>query len=346
MSARIALVTGASGYVGLHIVSQLLQLGWTVHASVKYLGNKEKLCALKKLDAQHPSKLKLFEAHLLERDSFLTAMQRCSTVFHVASPFLVPEKIRDPEEQLFRPAVEGTQNILESVDKTESVQRVILTSSNVAQMEDQTLLENHFNETSTIHHNAYQYSKVLAEKEAWRIARAQSRWDMVVICPGFVVGPTLTPVSESGNLYTINQLLSGHMLLGVPNLAFALVDVREVATAHVRAGEIQSAQGRYIVSGSQMTSMVEITRIFKGVHASPYCLPTWNIPNWILEFVCPPMGLSRHWIRSKVGITFRLDNSRSIKELGIQYRPVSESLADHYHCWAMYSTTVKDAVAK
>jgi nucleoside-diphosphate-sugar epimerase len=73
--------------------------------------------------------LKLFEAHLLERDSFLTAMQRCSTVFHVASPFLVPEKIRDPEEQLFRPAVEGTQNILESVDKTESVQRVILTSS-------------------------------------------------------------------------------------------------------------------------------------------------------------------------------------------------------------------------
>jgi UDP-glucose 4-epimerase len=108
------------------------------------------------LDAHHPSKLKLFEAHLLQRDSFLTAMKGCSAVFHVASPFLVPEKIRDPKKQLFRPAVEGTQNIL-----------------------------------------------------------------------------------ESGSLYTIDQLLSGHMLLGVPNLAFALVDVREVAlrlnTAHLAA---------------------------------------------------------------------------------------------------------------
>lgn len=209
----------------------------------------------------------------------------------------------------------------------------------VAQMEHQTLLESHFNETSTINHNAYQYSKVLAEKEAWRIARAQSRWDMVVICPGFVVGPTLTAVSESGSLYTINQLLGGLMLLGVPNLAFALVDVREVATAHIKAAEIQSARGRYIISESHMTSMVEISKIFKSIHASPYRLPTWNIPSWILELLGPLMGLSRYWIRSNIGIVFRLDNSRSIEELGIQYRPASESLTDHYNSWAIHSSS-------
>lgn len=105
MRAKIALVTGASGYVGLHIVSQLLKLGWTVHASVKSLENKEKLCALEKLDAQHPSKLKLFEAHLLERDSFLTSMQGCSIVFHVASPFLVGPRANGMKSRAWFPGV-------------------------------------------------------------------------------------------------------------------------------------------------------------------------------------------------------------------------------------------------
>lgn len=45
---------------------------------------------------------------------------------------------------------------------------------NVAQMEVQTLLENHFNEKSTIIHNTYQYSKVFIEKGAWRTFRAQA----------------------------------------------------------------------------------------------------------------------------------------------------------------------------
>jgi nucleoside-diphosphate-sugar epimerase len=134
-------------------------------------------------------------------------------------------------------------------------------------MENNTLHERYFNETSTINHNAYQYSKVLAEKQAWNISRAQSKWDLVAICPGFTVGPTLSPESRSGRLFTIDQLLRGYMLMGVPVLAFALLDVRDIAEAHVKAAEVDSAHGRYIVAGSGMTSFLEISKLLKSAHA-------------------------------------------------------------------------------
>ncbi|KAH6876825.1 hypothetical protein B0T10DRAFT_413967 [Thelonectria olida] len=364
MTNATGLVTGASGYIALHVVKELLNSGWTVHATVRYLQNERKLQPLKELDAKHPGRLKLFEADLLHPESFLPSMQNCSVVFHIASPFLVPEVVRDSTEQLMRPAFEGTRNILDCANRTTSVKRIVLTSSSteplsvekmsvesnrfgdvagamygdnidVIHMENQTLHESYFNETSTMDHNPYQFSKLLAEKEAWRISRAQNRWDLVVICPGFVVGPTLSLASKSGSLFTMDQLLCGRMLVGVPDLAFALVDVRDVAAAHIRAAEVRSARGRYIVSRSEMTPFVEISKLLKLVHANPWSLPSWQIPNWILRLFGPLMGLSRCWIDANLGIRFLVDNTRSINELGIEYREVTQTLVDHYHSWAV-----------
>jgi nucleoside-diphosphate-sugar epimerase len=132
MESRTALVTGASGYIGLHVVYSLLKSGWTVHATVRSFHNTRKVQPLSALGEEHPGKLQLFEADLLVADSFLDATQGCSVVFHIASPFLVPEKARDPQKELVDPAVEGTRNVLECVNKTNSVKRVVLTSSSMS----------------------------------------------------------------------------------------------------------------------------------------------------------------------------------------------------------------------
>jgi nucleoside-diphosphate-sugar epimerase len=129
MAVRTALVTGASGYIGLHVVNSLLDVGWTVHATVRSLQDDKKVVPLRTLANQQSDKLRLFEADLLKEGSFLEPMQGCSVVFHVASPFLVPEKVKNAEQDLIRPAVEGTRSVLDSVNKTESVKRVVLTSS-------------------------------------------------------------------------------------------------------------------------------------------------------------------------------------------------------------------------
>lgn len=204
-------------------------------------------------------------------------------------------------------------------------------------MENGTLSERYFNTTSSLQHNAYQYSKTLAEKEAWKIAESQTRWDLVVLCPGLVLGPSLTPSSDSGSLAIIDQLLSGYyMLPGAPDLAWAMVDVRDVAAAHIRAAEVPAAKGRYIISHSSLTSLMDVSTCLKRVHRSPRSLPSWQMPHFLFRLVAPLVGISQAWVSANMGIRFAVDNTRSIKELGMEYRPVEEMLLDHYQAWAAH----------
>src|SRR4051812_35270398 len=180
-----AAVTGGSGFVASHLVRQLLADGQTVHATVRRLGNEAKVRPLRQLQQQHPGRLKLFEADLLAPGSFDEAFAGCSVVHHVASPFLLPEKIKDGQRQLLEPALQGTRNVLGSVGKTASVGRVVMTSTigaifgdyiDVRQMKDGVLSEAYFNTSSTLVNNPYHFSKVEAEREAWKICKAQDRW--------------------------------------------------------------------------------------------------------------------------------------------------------------------------
>lgn len=205
-------------------------------------------------------------------------------------------------------------------------------------MENGVLSEKYLNQSSTLHHNAYQYSKTLAENEASEIHAAQDRWELVVLCPTFVLGPSLTPSSRSGSLATLERLLRGYMALGVPDLAFHVVDVRDVATAHVQAAELISARGRYIISPSTMTPLVEISRFLRSIHDYPWLLPTWNLPSPIFCAIGTVTGLSQRWMASNLGIRFSVNNTRSIHDLGMEYRPLEETLSDHHRQWATQRT--------
>lgn len=202
-------------------------------------------------------------------------------------------------------------------------------------MKDQVLSEAYFNESSTVSSNPYHYSKVIAEKEAWEIVKSQSRWDLVVICPGMIYGPTQAATSESGSLFLMDELLSGWMFYGVPDLCFLPVDVREVALAHVRAAKLPSAKGRYVVAQNEMISFLEISRTFKAVRKSMW-LPNHQLPTSLVKIVGPLFGLTQSWMANHLGIRFTADNSRSVNELGIVYRPVEETLVDYYQSWASH----------
>lgn len=124
------LVTGGSGFIALELISQLLSRGYTVHTTVRSLQNQAKVQPLRQLRDSHPDgKLLLFEADLLQDGSFQPAMQGCSVVYHVASPFKMAEKIKDGDAEMLKPALQGTRNVLNTVQETPSVTRVVLTSS-------------------------------------------------------------------------------------------------------------------------------------------------------------------------------------------------------------------------
>ncbi|TLD09557.1 hypothetical protein PspLS_11822 [Pyricularia sp. CBS 133598] len=342
-SSEAHLVTGGNGFIALHVVTALLKKGYIVHATVRS-SNVKKTAALCALRERHPAgQLQIFDADLLTPGSFAKAMQGCSVVHHIASPFILPERIKDGERQCVRPALQGTRNVLASVNETYSVRRVVLTSSvgaiygdikDVTDCMDGTLSEEYWNETSTSFHYPYHYSKVLAEKEAWRITKEQSRWDMVVICPGLVLGPSLSEGgSDSGSLLLMDQILGGQFFFGMPNLNVAIADVREVATAHVQAAELAWASGRYIVADAEACPLVDIARVCRSQKGASRLIPKYRVPDLLFRFCAPLYRLSQYWMSRNLGVRFSIDNSRSVKDLGIQYRPLEETLADNFKVW-------------
>ncbi|MBB3773462.1 nucleoside-diphosphate-sugar epimerase [Angulomicrobium tetraedrale] len=297
---------------------------------------------LHRLQRQFPGQLTIFEADLLVPGAFDAAMAGCTVVHHVASPFLLPEKIKDGRQQMLEPALKGTRNVLDTVNRTPSVGRVVMTSTvgaifgdyiDVRQMKDEILAEEYFNTSSTLETYPYHFAKVEAEKEAWRIAGEQSRWSLVTINPGLILGPSLTTASESGSLFLLDGMIRGHYFFGLPDWSMATVDIREAAQAHVAAADDPKAAGRYILAAQEMTPLVEMSRILRKVHKHPLLLPQNQLPNWLITMFGPLWGLSRDYSRKHLGIRFKIDNARSIRELGIVYRPIEETLLDHYRSW-------------
>ena len=133
------LVTGATGYVAGWLVKRLLEQGMTVHAAVRDPSNTDKLRYLNALADRAPGPIEYFASDLLEQGSYAEAMQGCEVVFHTASPFTLA--VSDPQKDLIEPAQLGTRNVLEQANQTETVQRVVVTSSCAAIYGDNADLE-------------------------------------------------------------------------------------------------------------------------------------------------------------------------------------------------------------
>jgi len=329
------LVTGGTGYIASWIVRYLLEDGYPVRATVRDPQKPQGLEHLHALSEAHPGRLTLHAADLMAEGSYDEAMAGCELVIHTASPFLIG-RIKDAQKQLIRPALEGTRNVLASVDATPSVKRVVLTSSVVAIHGDNAdmkgkaaFTEADWNTTSTEDHQPYSYSKTVAEKEAWAIQGKQDRWDLVTINPGLVLGPSLTTASKSGSMTTMRFFIDRSFAAGAPALELGVVDVRDVARAHIVAGFTPDAHGRYITN-AETTSMLEIGRTLSKAFGPRLSFPRRELPKLLIKLSAPVAGQSRKFVEQNVGWPLAFDNTRATKELGLEFRPAEETIVEHF----------------
>ncbi len=330
------MITGATGYLAGRIVETLLDEGLTVHAPVRQPDNQEKLKYLNAIAEKAPGSIQYFKADLLDEGSYDEAMRGCELVYHTASPFI--NSVKDPQKELVDPALKGTRNVLGSVNRTESVKRVVLTSSCAAivgdtidllELPNGTATEETWNTTSTLKHVPYSYSKTVAEREAWKICETQDRWDLVVINPTFILGPGISPVSTSESFNIMKQLGDGTMKMGAPGFEIGVVDVRDVATAQFKAGFTPEAKGRHIIT-AESKNVLQMAEILRNHFGDAYPFPKRELPKFMVWLVAPTIGMERKMVWRNFGYPWKVDNSKSKRELGMTYNPPEAFIIDFF----------------
>lgn len=330
-------LTGGTGYLGSNILKQLLERGYTVHLTSRNPEKTEGKAWIKELSKEYGEKLLFFPGDLLKEASFDEAMKGASGLIHAASPFKI-DKIKDAKKELIDPAVNGTRNVLESAEKAGTIDKVVLTSSaaavygdaiDIKEHKESVFSEKHWNTSSSISHQPYSYSKVSAEREAWAMNKGKD-WKLITINPGFIVGPAVADRSDSTSIQLIMGMLNGRFKSGVPDLYFGMVDVRDVAKAHILALESETAEGRHICVNGPM-SMLDIANALQNEVGDKFKkIPKKTLPKWLTYLVGPFMaGFSWSFLRNNLSIPIYFDNSKIKKSLGIEFTSIEQSLKDH-----------------
>jgi len=237
-------ITGASGFIASHIVQQCLDKGWIVHGTVRDLNAEAKTKHLLELNGAS-ERLTLFQSDLTAADSFEKAFKGCDAVIHTATPVILGAK--DGETSVYKPAIDGTQAVLDTIDKLDTIKTLVLTSSMSAMApkpEPQVKSEEHWSDPAKQKDKGSWYGAAKTDQESMCHKWAEKKSDVrfVAICPTFVIGPILGPKINATMVYFKNFCGGGK----AKNDSMSFIDVRDCAAMHVVGLENAETKGRYM----------------------------------------------------------------------------------------------------
>jgi len=254
------LVTGAAGFIASHCIQQLLAQGYQVRGTVRSTAHQDRLRQMFAGQISTNEQLTFVQADLLADDGWSAAVSGC------------------------------TLRVLQAAAAA-SVKRVVLTSSIAAMLSgyDQLPPGKIFDERDWSNTDGniapYAKSKTLAERAAWDFVNSLDKnhpLELAVINPGTTLGPLLdNRPTTSGELV---RKLMRREYPGCANLGFSLVDVRDVAAAHLSAMTVPEAAGQRFCCTAATLWMQEVALILdKHFSSRGYKIPTRKLPNWMVR---------------------------------------------------------------
>ncbi len=259
------LVTGASGYIALHCILELLKEGYKVKGSLRNFSREDEV--RKSIGTKFENeKLEFCKLNLLDNEGWEDAASDCDYLLHIASPCFIEEPKN--ENQLIEPALGGTLRALKAAQKCK-LKKLVLTSSigSIAYGHSKSSLKN--TDWTDISKNvgAYIKSKTIAEKAAWDFMKNQSDnvFKMTTIHPGMVFGPLLSNDIEGMSASLIMKMITGKYP-ALPDIYFTVVDVRDIAKLHVQSLKNKESDNKRIIATSPKgISFLEISDILRGL---------------------------------------------------------------------------------
>ena len=330
MTDSLVLITGGSGFIAGHCILQLLDHGYRVRTTVRSLTREGSVReVLARAGMTRGDALEFVVADLTRDDGWADAVVGVDTVLHVASP-VRPGRVAD-EDELINPAVDGTLRVLRAA-RDAGVRRVVLTSAFHAVGFGHPHAHDRFTEDdwSPIDGpgvDAYGRSKILSERAAWEFVASEGRdLELVVLLPVAVMGPLMgTEISGSNRL--IQRLLAGEMP-GLPRLSIPIVDVRDVAAAHVASIDAPAAAGQRILLASgepaiAMSAIAAVLRDHLGEAAAK--VPTRRIPDLVVR-VGALVNVELRSSAAELGLVKQVSIDKARRILGFAPRPSEEAI--------------------
>lgn len=314
------LLTGASGFIAKHVLSQLLEEGRSVRAAVRSDQAEAQLRAL-----FPEADIEYVRLDLTKDEGWDEAMVGVEAVIHTASPF--PAEDPADRNDLIRPALEGTLRALRAAQAA-GVTRFVHTSSGVAIYKDpnkpplaRSTREN-WSDPADPNLSAYEASKTAAERAAWDFVAEHPEMRLTVINPGGVVGPPLDD-HYGTSLSWVERLLASTDRL-YPKMDLPVVDVRDVARAHVKALSTEASIGQRFPVVAGAPTMADLARILNAAYPERR-LSTTEAPNWVVKLMSHFVPGVRV-IVSNLGRNLDIDGSAAPETFGFSYIPVADAV--------------------
>ena len=325
------LLTGISGFIAGHVALRLLQAGYDVRGTVRGLDKADAVRCLLAAAGADIDRLSLVAADLTDDAGWTEAAAGCRYVLHTASPF--PASPPRDRHALVPAAVDGTLRVIAAAERA-GAERIVLTSSAAAiysahpPRPGESYGEADWSDTESPDISAYALSKTLAERAAWDAAR-DAGLDLVTINPALVLGPLLRAGAAGGegtSAALIGAVMEGRMPV-VPDLAFALADVRDVADAHLAAMTTPSASGHRFALSSGTLSLIEIGKVVgEACPGEARRLPRWTLPDRVVRLAAVLSPQARAAV-PELGRRKSLDTSPARDILGLSARSPEDAVA-------------------
>ncbi len=324
------LVTGASGYIAMHCILQLLQQGYCVRGTLRTASREQNLRQAFARHVDADDRLFFVTADLMSDDGWADAVRDCRYVLHIASPN-APIEPKD-EYAWIEPARDGTLRVLEAAAEA-GVQRVVITSSDAAvwrghDTEDRVFTEADWSNLEA-KIGAYHRSKTMAELAAWEFVNGLPGGKMLelsVINPTYTIGPLLDR-HKPASVAIVSKLL-GREVPCCFHLGFLLVDVRDVASAHLLAMTEPRAACQRFICTSEFYWMQEIALVLEEYFGDRgYRIPTRVMPDFVPRLAAVFDGSLKRVI-PELGLRAKVSTSLLRNTLGWRPRPVEDSIVD------------------
>jgi dihydroflavonol-4-reductase len=323
---QTVLVTGITGFIGLHCAAQLIEAGYRVRGTLR---DKSREAEVRSTLGTHDD-LEIVEADLLRDTGWQDAAQGSTYVLHVASPLA----LEDPgnEDELIIPARDGTLRVLKAAADA-GVGRVVVTSSMAAVSADGMPYrpDKIYDESDWSNPeagiSAYEKSKTLAERAAWAFVEQlppDNPLTLACINPCLVLGPVLGS-DDAVSIGVVSRLMRRDVP-ALPDIGFTVVDVRDVAAAHITAMTQANAAGHRFCCVGEAAGLIDIAKILHANYADRgYRIPTMRLPDWLVHVAAPFSGMAKQAAR-RLGATRRISNARIRSVLDWQPRPLEDTL--------------------